>query len=776
MCAFKSNMQVFLYWFLFGAAAASGQRTESILLKPGQEISGLVARGTVRQYRVAADTGLRLEIGQVDSDLLIEIRDTKGHLLRTVDGFDYGLESASLDPSPNRLAVRVRKASAEGPAASYRLRLVSFPDAAARDLRRKAEDASSRVQSLRSRRGAEALREAVEEGVLAANLWRQTGDTGYEARAILSLADTHHALNQYQQARDLYAVAIPLSRAAGDRHTEAACLNNRGIGYWQQGSFSEAIADLGDALKIYETLPLMAGRAAALNNLGLLSWQVGEYQDALVYYERAMLALRPLGNQRGHAFVLGNVALTQAALGEYQKSIPLFRQTAAAFGKLSEPVAAGRALSAVSRVYMRVGNPHQAEASVRRSIALIEPAGDQRALAESLNLLGEVCAATARQDEALDLQRRAVDLFRKMGDARGEANALTNIGLTLVAQGKRSDGIAQLREALALHQKIGTPASEAAVWRHLAIAQRDEGNLTEAHSSIESAIAISEKIRGNVSAEDLRISYLASTHDYYSAYIGILMRQAAATRDPAFAVQAWQVAERSRARALVEALDGGRPASSPANRTLLEEIRDLRSRINSESAQLMRDARGGEERRRRLDDLLSRWDRLEETLRTSDHRYSDLTNPLPPTLAGVQSQILDPATALLEYAVGDDTSYLWVIRQDSFDTFLLPGRTALEREARNIAASMPNPQQRTPTAETGLRFRRAVRALSAALIVPALPRLTARRLLIIPMALLPIRPFAALPLPAARPGREVRRWSSCPSISTLSRCGKYLAS
>ena len=87
-------------------------------------------------------------------------------------------------------------------------------------------------------------------------------------------------------------------------------------------------------------------------------------------------------------------------------------------------------------------------------------------------------------------------------------------GLAELYAGPPQVAIERLQEALPHQHAIGTPASEAATLYHLAVAQREAGRLDSARQSIERAIAIANTLRGRVAAEDLRISFLASTHDY----------------------------------------------------------------------------------------------------------------------------------------------------------------------------------------------------------------------------------------------------------------------
>ena len=48
---------------------------------------------------------------------------------------------------------------------------------------------------------------------------------------------------------------------------------------------------------------------------------------------------------------------------------------------------------------------------------------------------------------------------------------------------------------------------------------------------------------------------------------------------------------------------------------------------------------------------------------------------------------LDPDTMLLEYALGEDRSYVWAVTPDSIRCFQLPARVEIEAAARRVRPS-----------------------------------------------------------------------------------------
>jgi len=152
-------------------------------------------------------------------------------------------------------------------------------------------------------------------------------------------------------------------------------------------------------------------------------------------------------------------------------------------------------------------------------------------------------------------------------------------------------------------------------------------------------------------------------------------------------------------------------------------------------------------------------DQVQSRIRSTSPRYAALTQPSVLDLKEIQSKVLDADTALLEYALGKEKSFLWVIGPSSADTFDLPPRAEIESVARRVydllTARNQKPAKETP-AERAARLRRAVRdyldaAVTASRIFlgPAASRIENKRLLIAGEGVLQYLPFAALPEPRA---------------------------
>src|SRR5262249_19435527 len=193
-------------------------------------------------------------------------------------------------------------------------------------------------------------------------------------------------------------------------------------------------------------------------------------------------------------------------------------------------------------------------------------------------------------------------------------------------------------------------------------------SLTESRANIESAIRLIESTREQLASRQLRESYFATAQKSYSLYVDVLMLLHKQRPDEGLDKLALQVSEKARARSfremLVEARADLRKDVPPH---LFERERFLQRDLNSKAARqqemLSRPHSPEEEERvaRELRSLKIEYDETQRQIKQAAPRYAALTQPQPLSGEEIQRQSLDDHTALLEYALGDDRSYLWLV-------------------------------------------------------------------------------------------------------------------
>jgi CHAT domain-containing protein len=321
-----------------------------------------------------------------------------------------------------------------------------------------------------------------------------------------------------------------------------------------------------------------------------------------------------------------------------------------------------------------------------------------------------------------------------------------------------------------------------------------------AKSQIETVLQEVEKMRSNVFSSDLRASFLSTKQEYYKFYVDLLMRLHQQQPSAGFDAAALQASERARARSLLEQLsEAHADIRQGVDSVLLEEERSLQQLLNAKAAARVRllggphTAEQATAASREIEGLATQYQEVEAKIRQSSPRYSALTQPQPLSLKEMQ-QVLDPDT-LLEYSLGEERSYLWLVSPTEVKSFGLPARGEVEAAARlfyelltspnrvyigadrkALLASTLSDAQQQGTLETAIR-------LSNILLGPVASQLGRKRLVIIADGALQYLPFAALPNPTslnkslmdAQPLIEQHEIVSLPSISVLATSRSELA-
>ena len=159
-----------------------------------------------------------------------------------------------------------------------------------------------------------------------------------------------------------------------------------------------------------------------------------------------------------------------------------------------------------------------------------------------------------------------------------------------------------------------------------------------------------------------------------------------------YAAEAFRVAEQGRARSLLDLINeaGGQVTEGvPAEllgrkQTNLDQQNEIAAQLTGVSPTNEPPSKPVEELEKELDRLQAESDTIENQIRTESPRYAALSAAQPISLADVQRELLDDSTALLEYALGEEASYLWVVVKDKAALYKLPPRETIGKQVAEL--------------------------------------------------------------------------------------------
>lgn len=584
--------------------------------------------------------------------------------------------------------------------------------------------------------------------------------------------------------------------------------------------FFGALSPLTEALKSYNQSRDQNGIGVTSDALGDLYLQEGQYEVALRYFIAARQAFIANKETLNANLMLSKIGETYLLLDKISEAKGVFAQfplqasnppaspdvdrhkAFVAYTKISEAnadfaqfpsQASNPPTSDIDRhkaffAYTRsklgegradylLGQLSAAEADFRALLAAASQAQNARyqeavrfRVAAATNLgdvlfrKGDLANARIRYEEAIQFARRdrRIDL---------EWAAKAGLGKTLWALSRRSP-TTRLRtgwELRAAHAQ--TPETNASLQTESLNAYRDA--ITDIETIVE----------GSIRAHEARTTFLSTTSQVFDEAAALNAEMALAGKGAGltaatgaslpFTAEGFRISEAGRARSLLDVLaDGHAEISAGVPPELLKRRGQNLANQQLIGAQLTGVSIAGETAKQTLTELEAQLERLavefesiENQIKTSNPRYRSLVHTRSLTLEEVQRQALDDETALLEYSLGNESSYLWVITRQSASLFKLPAASTLNQLAMDFRAQLIPPrlqrrnvgidvqtgdEQRGLGLSTGVptdntsAFLRASSALYKAALAPAASVIGNRRLVIVAEGALNFVPFEAL--------------------------------
>lgn len=598
--------------------------------------------------------------------------------------------------------------------------------------------------------------------VKAISLWEKLKRDLDEAVSLYNLSSVYMATERTGQAISSLQKSIALRRKAGEEMGLSYSLNNIGAAYLAMGEFDSALAAHKEALQLRRKLGDVEGEARSLSNVAAVYFRLGDYQTALDYSFQTLPLRRRAKDRSGEATTLINIGSTYRELGDAKEGLPYYDQAIAILHELSDVRARWVEASVLDRKGLslyELGDYEQALQDFKQSLAL--KSGEELfERAAILAHIGNVYDKTGNEQDALEQFKQALDLQRRISDRRGQAMTLERTGQVYAKLGNGQTARQYFEQALAISKSINLRDHEASVLYDIARLEKQTGLIEEARSHVEDAIALVESARTAISISDLRASFLGRKQEFYELEIDLVMQSYYERKAPQDLIKGFMTNERRRARSLLDGLesDSLRPRV-PADLALKE--REARARSNQSVENQIKVLAGehtvdqaaaaaADVQRAAMD-----YDQLLAQVRAADPVYKRVSTSLPLTFQDLQTKLLDPDTTLLEYSLGDERSYLWVVTANAIVGYQLPPRSEIEGQVRRVydlLTTRNRPIRFEKPEERSVRISRAdadyVPAsgqLSRTIFGAVDPTLMHKKLVIVSDGALQYVPFAALP-------------------------------
>lgn len=699
-------------------------------LPSGQTIKSVIRSLPSRCFAVEVrpDEATQLIMDQPE-DLEFHVRSSKAEIV--IDGFEIENETATLQ-SPGLYRVEVRKVAPSARTVTFSMSRRPLP------LQKAVAWQEAEIWATISKRSGKS--EDIERSL---KLWTDLGETGSIARTHLKEGLLMWSKPDFGAARAAFEKALELCRSIADPRCAAEAEGDSGAASRRLGDLERAEQRIEEAANDLHGLPnVEMEEAHNRSNLGLLFWESGDFNQAISTHDKARLILSGR-SRKGYGIALNNLGLCYQSLGEYEKARLYFKAALIQFARSKSFPDTAKARMNLGRNYMLQGELRRAQTLLAQTLESSVTLKDPPTRADILRNLGQTFWREGKTDEARLRFEEALKIDREDGDRRGESSALHYLGLEAEKAGDISVARDLLQQAFEIRRECGLRDDAAESLFALASLEYNAGKLDAARDRAGEALKLLELVRNQVPGPALQASFYARKRQFFDLLVDIAMAPGTPEADAAGLL----AAERGRSRALMDLL---------AERDLLKQIpADLKKRRDNIQKQLdylseILSKPGGSknaELRERVQRLLAEDEGIQASIRelVSGEKLSQpLTN-----VTELQRQYLPPDSMVIEYSLGAQHSYMWLIEADRIRAFSLPPAAMIEAEARPAIQWFGEVQERQRSPDKQAAFVRAMKKLSTTLLGNLSGIQLPQRLILVPDGVLYRIPFADLKLPTA---------------------------
>ncbi|MEP7366379.1 MAG: CHAT domain-containing protein [Acidobacteriota bacterium] len=491
-------------------------------------------------------------------------------------------------------------------------------------------------------------------------------------------------LGDYERAAQLLFEVREIEIQEKRMYDAAVTARYAGKALLAAGRPSEAKASLEMALAELRPLSSRSGRSDLAWTLQYLSRAHLEFGDdfhALRFATEAVLIHRQMGAGWAAGMAELDLADIYQVLGDYPSAIRHVELALQSARKRFDRVEEQRALARLGHIYVKTERYREALIPLEKAVLLNKHTNMVSNYASSLIALGYACSELGMFEKATKYFQSALGLAERYRLGQVEVDAHYRLGVNLIRRRDLAGARTHLRRALEFaEQRDASGHVSRSLWQ-LARVERLGGNLEAALPLVERAIAVVELHRNQVPSPELKTSFLEQNSSIYEEAVLILAKMN--DREPErYAGRALVYAERSRARSLLDQLE--EPRWKFLSRLSAEQRRSLGIAEASWSNAVSTYTKSGtEDGRKAAENAEQALRALWTSLRLTDGLAHGSTAGVFDLSILDGTTAIEPATAVLEYALGTEQSHLWVISSGRVRMFRLPPRRSIDAMVRN---------------------------------------------------------------------------------------------
>ncbi len=503
------------------------------------------------------------------------------------------------------------------------------------------------------------------------------GDRRREGLFNRNIGSVYSLMGDHSNAIEYLQKALPITVEIGDKNTEALVLWSLGISNSTLGNYNISIGYIQKAFRIAVEIGDRWGQARYLGTIGLNYWHLGNYSQAFENYEQALNLAKEIGDKSGQARQYGNIAIIYHELGNFTNGLEYYQQALKMTQEIGNKAEEARHLGNIGVLYHESQNYEMALNYYQHALKSYREIGDRANEAIFLGNLGYLYIDAKKYISSENYISQALKIARDIQDKRCEASQYINLGDLNFVQKNFKNALFNFRKAFQIGESIKNPKlvieAQFGLGKNYHCLRQLKTSLT--HYKL--AINEIERLRSTLPTEKFKIGFMESQIRIYEDIINVLAELNKQFSLRNYDKQAFYYAERAKARSQLDIIHQGKVFHNLAEipdefrqKFLVNEaeFEDKHQKLSDELSKPEQNQ--GKERIRllttELETLQRNKTKLLNELKFMYPEYYRLTNPKIMSSEEVQSHILKNNQVLVEYLVGEENIFIWVLSKQQF--------------------------------------------------------------------------------------------------------------
>ncbi|WP_375511624.1 CHAT domain-containing protein [uncultured Nostoc sp.] len=382
-------------------------------------------------------------------------------------------------------------------------------------------------------------------------------------------------------AIDICTKSSRIALEIGYRHGEAVALTCIGKAHYSAGgesrNFPEAIRCYERAKIIFQETGDLEKEVDALYHLQDSYNFTSNYAQAIECNNKILTIAKNLNNRLLEAHTLFDLGRSYDALGqrEKEKAKNYYQQSLAIANLIDNQTAHWlqvRSRQGLGGYYIVNGDLTRAETCYQESLIIAENIGEEQGQANALQALAEIYYYQGNLNRAWEYNERSLTLKERLQDQIGRGNSIGFRGSIYLLIGEYTKALESFEQSLQVMEEIQELSGKASTLTDIGLTYLYLNQIEEAESKLRQGIELWESVRESLGDhDDFRISIFEQQARTYNLLLDVLIDQ----EKP---LPALEIAERSRARALVDLLSrklNGQLAETTITSPTIQKIRQI---------------------------------------------------------------------------------------------------------------------------------------------------------------------------------------------------------